>query len=402
MAVYEWRSLSWPAFRSLPRQRLLAVLPLGALEAHGPHLPLGTDVAIADAMARAGSARLARRGFEVVLFPPLPFAPAPFAAAFEGTVDVEPSVTTLLIKGIAESAARHGARATVVANAHHDPAHVHAIRDAVRQVTDAGTGFVVFPDLTRRQWAARLTEEFQSGACHAGRYESSIALATDPAHVDVKTMTTLPENPRSLVDAIRQGLQTFAGAGGPEAYFGAPADATAAEGREIIERLGAILEEAVLAVIPPDPDAQPEPDADPVSALGVVNPPALGRPLGFSHGITVPAGWGSVHVAGQTAGSGEAVRAMDFSTQFERALARVVEVVRAAGADTVHITRMTIYVTDLEAYHASRPRLAAVWTRAMKRHYPAIALLQVVGLVDEGATVEIEADAALPPSPYSR
>src|SRR5688572_28706086 len=87
MAVHEWRSMSWPAFRALPPDRLIAVLPLGALEAHGPHLPLGTDIVIAEAMARAGAERLARRGFDVVLLPALPVSPAPFAAAFAGTVD---------------------------------------------------------------------------------------------------------------------------------------------------------------------------------------------------------------------------------------------------------------------------------------------------------------------------
>ena len=221
------------------------MLPLGAIEAHGPHLPLGADVVIAEAMARAGAEQLSARGFAVVLLPVLPVAPAPFAAGFSGTLDVAPSVTTAAIVGIARSLARHGVRTLVVANAHHDPSHVAAIREAVTQMDAEQPNLVIFPDLTRRRWASRLTDEFQSGACHAGRYESSVVLAEAPESVASDVMHTLPPNERSLVTAIARGDRTFDEAGGPDAYFGAPADATAGEGREIIERLGRIVADAV-------------------------------------------------------------------------------------------------------------------------------------------------------------
>ena len=71
-------------------------------------------------------------------------------------------------------------------------------------------------------------------------------LAEQPDAVNTTVMQTLPPNPRSLVDAIRMGHATFAEAGGSDAYFGFPAEATADEGRQIIEALGAILEEAVM------------------------------------------------------------------------------------------------------------------------------------------------------------
>ena len=109
----------------------------------------------------------------------------------------------------------------------------------------------MFPDLTRRRWAERLTPEFQSGACHAGRYETSIVLAERPDLVRTDVMSTLTPNPRSLVDAIRSGLSTFTSAGGADAYFGFPADATAEEGRAIVDVLGAILAEAVVEAIGP-------------------------------------------------------------------------------------------------------------------------------------------------------
>src|SRR5262245_45114988 len=248
MAVHTLTSLTWTAVRDLSVDRTVAVLPAGAVEAHGPHLPLGTDVIIAEAMARAGAERLSSRGFDVVLLPALAFAPAPFASAFAGTVDAPAEATTMMVIGAARSLSAHGIRVTAIANAHHDPAHVQALRTAVEAASREGMT-LVFPDLTRRRWAERLTDEFRSGACHAGRYEGSIVLAERPDLVRSDVMATLAANPRSLVDAIRRGDATFEVAGGADAYFGFPAEATADEGRAIVESLGRILEDSVLEAL---------------------------------------------------------------------------------------------------------------------------------------------------------
>jgi creatinine amidohydrolase len=253
MAVHSLASLTWPAVRGLSGARTVAVLPAGAIEAHGPHLPLGTDVIIAEAMARAGAERLAARGFEVLLLPALTLAPAPFAAEFAGTLDTRAEATTLLVTGAVRSLAAHGIRVVAIANAHHDPVHVQALRAAVSDVAAHGYGTLIFPDLTRRRWAERLTPEFRSGACHAGRYEGSIVLAERPELVKTDTMATLPANPRSLIQAMKRGDVSFTQAGGTDGYFGFPAEATADEGREIIQMLGTILERAVMEVLEPEP-----------------------------------------------------------------------------------------------------------------------------------------------------
>jgi creatinine amidohydrolase len=246
MAVHALAAMTWTEVRALPEGRTVAILPTGAVEAHGPHLPLGTDIVIAEAMARAGAARLSARNLHVLIVPTLALAPAPFAAAFAGTINTPAEATTMIVSGVARSLASHGVRVTAVANAHHDPAHVDALRAAVASVRNDGRATLVFPDLTRRRWAEKLTQEFRSGACHAGRYEGSVVLAERPDVVNTAVMQTLPPNPRSLVDAIRSGHTTFADAGGSDAYFGFPAEATADEGRQIVAALGAIIEEAVM------------------------------------------------------------------------------------------------------------------------------------------------------------
>ena len=246
MTVPRWADLTWEELRDLPRERLTAILPVGAVEAHGPHLPLGTDVVIAEAMARAGADCLAGAGVHAVLLPALPYTAAPFGAAFAGTLSMPPDLVTALLVALARELERHGVAALAIANGHLDPAHLGALKEAADRARRDSAIPVVCPDLTRKPWALRLTDEFKTGACHAGRYEGSIVMAERPDLVRRDVMRSLPPNPASLSRAIRDGLGTFEEAGGPQAYFGWPADATDAEGRETIEALGQILCDAVL------------------------------------------------------------------------------------------------------------------------------------------------------------
>ena len=254
-AVRELSQLTWPEVDALERARTIAVLPVGAIEAHGPHLPLGTDVIIARAMASAGAQRLATLGYTTLLLPPIVYSPAPFAAGFAGTISIRPSVMRDQIVDVAAGLAGHGFRCLAIANAHFDPAQVRVLRETVEHIRAAGAPLVAFPDLTRRETASRMTEEFRSGACHAGQYETSIVLAEKPELVREKERRALEPYLRSLSDAIRDGVQSFGEAGGGRAYFGAPAAATADEGRRTIETLGAILEEEVVAVLERDREA---------------------------------------------------------------------------------------------------------------------------------------------------
>ena len=143
--------------------------------------------------------------------------------------------------------------------------------------------------------------------------------------------------------------------------------------------------------------------------FAIVNPPELGTPRGFAHGLIAPAGGRLLFVAGQTAGNAAlkgprhdngprhdgGIAAPLFAQQFDDALARVLAVVRAAGGRPEQIARMTVYVTDIDAYRESRPALRDLWLRHMGSHHPAMALVAVTALVDAQAMVEIEATAVL-------
>ncbi len=255
MAILRLEEMTWVEVRALDRDRTVAILPLGAVEAHGPHLPLSTDRIIAVAMAEEGARRLAGHGLTPVVMPAVDYTAAGFAASFPGTFSMRPETVIALLADIAAATAHSGVRFLALANSHFDPTHLQSIYDALGRIQSETELAVTFPDVTRKPWAQRLSDEFKSGACHAGRYEGSVVMARHPELVREDIRGDLPANPESLSRAIWKGLKTFEEAGGPQAYFGDPAAATAAEGEQTIAVLGQILEEAVLQLIGDTPPA---------------------------------------------------------------------------------------------------------------------------------------------------
>ena len=133
-----------------------------------------------------------------------------------------------------------------------------------------------------------------------------------------------------------------------------------------------------------------------MSNLEIVNPESLGKPKGFSHGI-VAHGGRMLFIAGQPGHVASAQGALPpaFQDQFAHALDKVLTVVKEAGGQPNDLVRLTIYVTDLKAYLSSREHLGQRWKERFDRYYPATTLVEVKGLVDEGAVVEIEATAMI-------
>lgn len=129
----------------------------------------------------------------------------------------------------------------------------------------------------------------------------------------------------------------------------------------------------------------------------IINP--NGQPSGWNDGLLAPAGGRVLLVAGQTArdASGK-VPDVGFAPQFRQVLLNILRVVEAAGARPADIGRLTVYVTDIQAYRAARIALAGIWKELMGTHYPAMTLVEVSALLDEHALLEVEATAVLPPA----
>jgi enamine deaminase RidA (YjgF/YER057c/UK114 family) len=126
--------------------------------------------------------------------------------------------------------------------------------------------------------------------------------------------------------------------------------------------------------------------------LDIVNPDSLFPPRGYNHGVR---GHGDLlFVAGQIGWSREGrMVSDDFVGQFSQALDNVLDVVWAAGGSPESVARMVVYVTDKREYLQSAKPVGEVWRRKMGKHFPAMALVEVKGLVEDDARVEIEAVA---------
>ncbi len=127
----------------------------------------------------------------------------------------------------------------------------------------------------------------------------------------------------------------------------------------------------------------------------VVTPSHFPKPRGYANGI-ISSGR-TLHISGQIAWDKDArIVTSDFATQFLTALDNVIAVVREAGGGTEHIVKLLAFVTDLEAYRAAQRAIGEGWRGRMGKHYPAMSLVKVAGLLEPGALVEIEGVAMLP------
>jgi enamine deaminase RidA (YjgF/YER057c/UK114 family) len=126
-----------------------------------------------------------------------------------------------------------------------------------------------------------------------------------------------------------------------------------------------------------------------------VNPPSLARPSGFSHAVVADGGR-VVFLAGQVAlGADGLITGGTVSEQFERALANLLEALRAAGGGPEHLASLTVYAVDLGDYRAHGREIGEVWRRLAGREYPAMAAIGVSRLWDPAALVEIQGHAVI-------
>ncbi|MBN8609569.1 MAG: creatininase family protein [Deltaproteobacteria bacterium] len=238
--TYSLAELTYEEAQVLLTKGAIALLPTGATEAHGPHLPLSTDVVISVEGARRAARLLEAEGKTALVLPPIAYAVTEFAASFSGTVSLPIETARALLRDVILGAVRTGFRGVVVCNAHLEPGNLQAIREAVDEAGQRGAR-AAFPDVTRKPHALRLGEEFKSGACHAGSYETSLVLAADPFLVRSELADELAPNPTSLSVAIRAGKKSFVEAGGERAYFGDPRAASPMEGESLYAELADIF-----------------------------------------------------------------------------------------------------------------------------------------------------------------
>ena len=132
-------------------------------------------------------------------------------------------------------------------------------------------------------------------------------------------------------------------------------------------------------------------------AFTFINPSSLGLPNGYSNGLLTDAGARLLFIAGQIAwDEKQKIVSDDFVEQFDKALQNVITVVTAAGGEPAKIARLVIYVINKTEYRERTKEVGERYRKHMGKHFPAMALVQVAGLLDDAAKVEIEGIAVLP------
>jgi enamine deaminase RidA (YjgF/YER057c/UK114 family) len=130
-------------------------------------------------------------------------------------------------------------------------------------------------------------------------------------------------------------------------------------------------------------------------SMKILQPPGWARAKGFANGIA--ARGNLVFIAGQIGWTGECKwEARDFAGQFRQALKNILEVLKEADGKPEHIVRLTWYVLDKNEYLNSLKGVGEAYRELMGRHYPTMAVVQVSGLVENEARLEIEATAVVP------
>jgi enamine deaminase RidA (YjgF/YER057c/UK114 family) len=131
--------------------------------------------------------------------------------------------------------------------------------------------------------------------------------------------------------------------------------------------------------------------------LEQINPQSLGAPSGYSNGLLTEPGGRLLFIAGQIAWNEKhEIVSSDFVEQFDKALQNVMTVVSEAGGQASDVARLIIYVTDKHEYRERTREVGERYRKHMGKHFPAMVLVQVAGLLDDAAKVEIEGIAVLP------
>jgi creatinine amidohydrolase/Fe(II)-dependent formamide hydrolase-like protein len=242
--------------------RAVVLLPLGAVEEHGPHLPLLVDWLGAEELARRLDPHLRRAGWRPVLAPSLPYGASPLAADWSGTVSLSVPLLRRIIVEVVRELARHGFRRFILTNYQADPGQLRAIAGAQRvlergrrvQVLTAGfspdpaiAAIMLSPRVLRLMRSPRPEREW-----HSGELETALLLHARPGLVKRALARRLPPLWVDFRGLMRGGARTFREmAPRGRGYFGSPAAARARTGdramalrsrliaRELITRLRA-------------------------------------------------------------------------------------------------------------------------------------------------------------------
>jgi creatinine amidohydrolase len=236
--------------------RALVILPVGVVEEHGAHLPLGLDSFAAEVYAEAAAPHLEEKGYEVVVAPTIPYGVARAAIDFPGTLSLEPQTLKSLVVDIGRSLARHGLHRLVILNGHRDLSHMKALEEACGTLIEEKTaqvlcvGFTSDPGLTAacyREDVPQLSRSVRPDReGHGGEWETSLALHAFPELVKQDIAQRLEPNFDYDVEAFRGETKDYWSLSNGSGYFGSPQSARAETGKKVLSIRGRNIAQVIL------------------------------------------------------------------------------------------------------------------------------------------------------------
>lgn len=249
--------IPFPEVESLARSgKALVILPVGVVEEHGAHLPLGLDSFAAEAYAAAAAPHLEEQGYEVIVAPTINYGVAHQALDFAGTLTLQPETLKSLVVDIGRSLARHGFDRLVVLNGHRDIGHMKALDDARNILADEKTaqvlctGFAGDPAVTAACYRQGVKHFYRSPRPdregHGGESETSVALHCFPELVKKELIGQLEPNFDYDIEAFRNETTDYWSLTKGRGYFGSPQAASAETGKQLVSIRGRNIAHVVL------------------------------------------------------------------------------------------------------------------------------------------------------------
>ena len=234
----------------------LTILPVGVVEEHGAHLPLGVDSFAAEVYAVAAAPHLEEAGYEVVMAPTISYGVARAAIDFPGTLSLEPETLKSMVVDIGRSLARHGLNRLVILNGHRDLSHMKALEEARDVLVEQKTAQVLCVGFTSdaavtaacyREGVRELSQSVRPDReGHGGEWETSLALHVFPELVKKQIIRRLDPNFDYDVEAFRNETADYGALSGGRGYFGSPQSGSAETGRKIVAIRGRNIARLIL------------------------------------------------------------------------------------------------------------------------------------------------------------
>jgi len=243
MPEVEWRRLRADQLREQARQDAVVIVPVAALEQHGPHLPVEVDTMLGETVALRTAQKAVARGTPTLVLPVLWTGISEHHMSFGGTVTLEFAAFSALVEGVVRSVIRHGFRRVVLLNAH------GGNENALRTITDDLTPKLGVPIVQFTYWYAAAVAiakilETQGGLQHACEAETSMMLAVRPELVATERIALAKANATpSVSDVVGGGVYTWRSIGSRSAsgVIGNPETASAEKGEHLFDAISDAL-----------------------------------------------------------------------------------------------------------------------------------------------------------------